>query len=143
MQASNTKLSAGLEHPYDDDAAYEVITGTTPATEPATARLHIAVAPATVPATARPAAAPARPKQVNKKKQFTAPFPIPLSEFKDYVSKKKKETYREGNGFLFDYQVSQDNDGSVIITRCEFIVRFLHQIAPQSAFHYYPNNITC
>ena len=96
VRASNDKLSSGLENPYSD-VANEVQPASTPANTPA-------AAPATSPATP---AAPARPKQVKKKKQFTAPFPIPLSELKDYVGKKKKETYKEGNGFLFDYEVSQ------------------------------------
>ncbi|XP_071800429.1 receptor-type tyrosine-protein phosphatase T-like isoform X2 [Asterias amurensis] len=100
VRASNDKLSSGLENPYSD-VANEGPPASTPANTPA-------AAPATSPAT--PATAPARPKQVKKKKQFTAPFPIPLSELKDYVSKKKKEMYKEGNGFLFDYENLPDSD---------------------------------
>ncbi|XP_071800431.1 receptor-type tyrosine-protein phosphatase T-like [Asterias amurensis] len=99
VRASNDKLSSGLENPYSD-VANEGPPASTPANTPA-------AAPTTSPATP---AAPARPKQVKKKKQFTAPFPIPLSELKDYVNKKKKETYKEGNGFLFDYENLPDSD---------------------------------
>ncbi|XP_033644813.1 receptor-type tyrosine-protein phosphatase T-like isoform X1 [Asterias rubens] len=128
---SNDNLSSGLEHPTSD-VTYDVIADTTmstaratapaispatspataPATTPATAPANSpatsqatapANSPATSPATAS-ATAPARPKILVKKKQFTAPIPILLSEFDDYVSKKKKETYKKGNGFLFDYE---------------------------------------
>ncbi len=120
VPASNDKLSSELDNPYNVVAS-ETSCATSSSTTPATATPR-----ATPRATARPAAAPATapagPKQVNKKKQFTTPFPIPSSELKDYVSKKKKETYKEGNGFLFDYEVSHDNDGSVIITTCKLIV---------------------
>ena len=101
---SNDNLSSGLEHPTSD-VTYDVIADTTMSTARATAP---AISPATSPATAS-ATAPARPKILVKKKQFTAPIPILLSEFDDYVSKKKKETYKKGNGFLFDYEVSHDN----------------------------------
>ncbi|XP_071799509.1 receptor-type tyrosine-protein phosphatase T-like [Asterias amurensis] len=88
VRVGNDKLSTGLENP-DVDVTYDVVADTISANVPIIA----------------PSAAPARPKHVKKKKkQFTAPFPIPLSDLKDYVSKKKKETYKEGNGFLFDYE---------------------------------------
>ncbi|XP_071799860.1 receptor-type tyrosine-protein phosphatase T-like isoform X2 [Asterias amurensis] len=117
VRVGHDKLSTGLENP-DVDVTYDVIAETItnvpiiappalPATTPATAPAN---KPATSLATA-PATAPARPKPVKKKKkQFTAPSPIPLSELKDYVSKKKKETYKEGNGFLFDYESLPDFD---------------------------------
>ena len=128
MRIGNDKLSTGLDNP-DVDVTYDVIAETIstnvpiiappalPATTPATTPAN---KPATSLATA-PATAPARPKPVKEKKQFTAPFPIPLSELKVYVSKKKKETYKEGNGFLFDYEVSYDNNKMWICLFIRFI----------------------
>ena len=134
MRVGHDKLSTGLENP-NVDVTYDVVAETIstnvpiiapPALPPTTPAIAPANKPATSLATA-PATAPARPKQVKKKKQFTAPFPIPLSELKDYVSKKKKETYKEGNGFLFDYEVSHDSNGSVYLNQN---VSFLPQVDP-------------
>ncbi|XP_071799861.1 receptor-type tyrosine-protein phosphatase T-like [Asterias amurensis] len=117
VRVGHDKLSTGLENP-NVDVTYDVVAETISTNVPIIAPPALpattpAMAPANKPATSlatAPATAAARPKPVKKKKQFTAPSPIPLSELKDYVSKKKKETYKEGNGFLFDYESLPDFD---------------------------------
>ncbi|XP_071799454.1 receptor-type tyrosine-protein phosphatase T-like isoform X2 [Asterias amurensis] len=45
---------------------------------------------------------PAKPKP--RKKTFRAPTAISLTEFEEFIHKKKAETVKEGNGFLWDFK---------------------------------------
>ena len=56
-----------------------------------------------------------RPKQVRKKTPYPAQGSILLTELEDYVRKKKAESYKDGNGFLRDYEVSVLYTGECII----------------------------
>ena len=55
------------------------------------------------------------PKQVRKKTPYPAQGSILLTELEDYVRKKKAESYKDGNGFLRDYEVSVLYTGECII----------------------------
>ena len=48
---------------------------------------------------------PAKPKP--RKKTFRAPTAISLTEFEEFIHKKKAETVKEGNGFLWDFKVGE------------------------------------
>ena len=48
---------------------------------------------------------PAKPKP--RKKTFRAPTAVSLTEFEEFIQKKKAETVKEGNGFLRDFKVSE------------------------------------
>ncbi|XP_033636492.1 receptor-type tyrosine-protein phosphatase T-like [Asterias rubens] len=45
---------------------------------------------------------PAKPKP--RKKTFRAPTAVSLTEFEEFIQKKKAETVKEGNGFLWDFK---------------------------------------
>ena len=46
-----------------------------------------------------------KPEPATRKKSRVAHKPVPLEKFEEYLRRKKAESYKEGNGFLQDYEV--------------------------------------